>query len=196
MVPSTPRCPATSAYRSTRRLSDGNLMGKRYVDEAGAEVLVTKAGAGTLRIGETPDAQGSQAAARQRLIRSAGEATPPAHPLRRRSHLCLRAHGRRGGGDRRVARRPQRRHIGHMSSRSVVVSVVGTVTVAAGAVSSAPTLRPWVGAGLTAPYRRTAAHGHQDDAATIRDHGRSVGPGRGNPLVPLNLNAGASAVHS
>lgn len=33
--------------------SDGNAMGKRYVDEAGAEVLVTKAGAGTLSIGTT-----------------------------------------------------------------------------------------------------------------------------------------------
>jgi hypothetical protein len=33
--------------------SDGNLMGKRYVDETGAEVLVTKAGAGTLTIGTT-----------------------------------------------------------------------------------------------------------------------------------------------
>jgi hypothetical protein len=35
-------------------LSDGNLMGKRYVDDAGAEVLVTKAGKGTLSIGTTP----------------------------------------------------------------------------------------------------------------------------------------------
>ena len=35
-------------------LSDGNLMGKRYVDDAGAEVLVTKAGAGTLSVGSTP----------------------------------------------------------------------------------------------------------------------------------------------
>jgi hypothetical protein len=35
-------------------LADGNQMGKRYVDETGAEVLVTKAGAGTLTIGETP----------------------------------------------------------------------------------------------------------------------------------------------
>lgn len=35
-------------------LSDGNLMGKRYVDDSGAEVLVTKAGAGTLSIGSTP----------------------------------------------------------------------------------------------------------------------------------------------
>ncbi len=35
-------------------LSDGNLMGKRYVDETGAEVLVTKAGKGTLSVGSTP----------------------------------------------------------------------------------------------------------------------------------------------
>lgn len=34
--------------------SGGNLMGKRYVDESGAEVLVTKAGAGTLSVGEVP----------------------------------------------------------------------------------------------------------------------------------------------
>lgn len=33
--------------------SEGNLMGKRYVDDAGAEVLVTKAGAGTLSVGAT-----------------------------------------------------------------------------------------------------------------------------------------------
>jgi hypothetical protein len=33
--------------------ADGNAMGKRYVDEGGAEVLVTKAGAGTLTIGTT-----------------------------------------------------------------------------------------------------------------------------------------------
>ena len=33
--------------------ADGNVMGKRYVDETGAEVLVTKAGAGTLAVGET-----------------------------------------------------------------------------------------------------------------------------------------------
>src|SRR6478736_3225632 len=35
-------------------LSDGNLMGKRYVDDSGAEVLVTKAGMGTLTVGATP----------------------------------------------------------------------------------------------------------------------------------------------
>ncbi|GAT06971.1 MULTISPECIES: hypothetical protein [Mycobacteriaceae] len=34
--------------------SDGNAMGKRYVDDNGAEVLVTKAGAGTLSVGTTP----------------------------------------------------------------------------------------------------------------------------------------------
>jgi hypothetical protein len=33
--------------------SGGAVMGKRYVDEGGAEVLVTKAGAGTLSIGST-----------------------------------------------------------------------------------------------------------------------------------------------
>jgi hypothetical protein len=32
--------------------SGGNVMGKRYVDESGAEVLVTKAGAGTLSVGD------------------------------------------------------------------------------------------------------------------------------------------------
>jgi hypothetical protein len=35
-------------------LSGGSLMGKRYVDETGAEVIVTKAGVGTLSIGSTP----------------------------------------------------------------------------------------------------------------------------------------------
>jgi hypothetical protein len=37
-----------------QNFSGGNVMGKRYVDESGAEVLVTKAGAGTLAIGDTP----------------------------------------------------------------------------------------------------------------------------------------------
>lgn len=31
----------------------GTAMGKRYVDDAGAEVLVTKAGQGTLSVGKT-----------------------------------------------------------------------------------------------------------------------------------------------
>lgn len=35
-------------------LAGGNVMGKRYTDDGGAEVLVTKAGAGTLSIGATP----------------------------------------------------------------------------------------------------------------------------------------------
>ncbi|WP_040864071.1 hypothetical protein [Nocardia exalbida] len=34
--------------------TDGNLMGKRYVDDSGAEILVTKAGIGTLSVGATP----------------------------------------------------------------------------------------------------------------------------------------------
>jgi hypothetical protein len=33
--------------------ADGSAMGKRYVDEGGAEVLVTKAGAGSLSVGST-----------------------------------------------------------------------------------------------------------------------------------------------
>ncbi|UXA11557.1 hypothetical protein KXD97_26750 [Mycobacterium sp. SMC-8] len=34
--------------------ASGTFMGKRYVDESGAEVLVTKAGAGSLSIGDVP----------------------------------------------------------------------------------------------------------------------------------------------
>ncbi|MEW5810360.1 MAG: hypothetical protein AB1925_12990 [Actinomycetota bacterium] len=34
--------------------AEGTLMGKRYVDDSGAEVLVTKAGAGSLSVGSTP----------------------------------------------------------------------------------------------------------------------------------------------
>lgn len=33
--------------------ADGNMMGKRYVDETGAELLVTRAGAGTLSVGQS-----------------------------------------------------------------------------------------------------------------------------------------------
>ena len=33
--------------------ADGSAMGKRYVDDGGAEVLVTKPGAGSLSVGET-----------------------------------------------------------------------------------------------------------------------------------------------
>ncbi|HEY7050852.1 MAG TPA: hypothetical protein VH496_01780 [Mycobacterium sp.] len=36
------------------KFADGTVMGKRYVDDTGAEVLVTKAGAGTLSIGDVP----------------------------------------------------------------------------------------------------------------------------------------------
>jgi hypothetical protein len=34
--------------------ADGTVMGKRYTDDSGAELLVTKAGAGSLSIGDTP----------------------------------------------------------------------------------------------------------------------------------------------
>ena len=34
--------------------ADGTTMGKRYVDDGDAEVLVTKAGAGSLSVGTTP----------------------------------------------------------------------------------------------------------------------------------------------
>ncbi|OYN77520.1 hypothetical protein [Mycolicibacterium sphagni] len=34
--------------------SEGTVMGKRYVDASGAELLVTKAGAGSLSVGATP----------------------------------------------------------------------------------------------------------------------------------------------
>jgi hypothetical protein len=44
----------TSDLTIDPELSEGNLMGKRYVDGTGAEVLVTKAGMGTLCIGATP----------------------------------------------------------------------------------------------------------------------------------------------
>jgi hypothetical protein len=37
----------------------GNVLGKRYVDDSGAEVLVTKAGAGTLSVGTSPLVQKS-----------------------------------------------------------------------------------------------------------------------------------------
>jgi hypothetical protein len=35
-------------------LASGNVIGKRYVDDSGAEILVTKAGVGTLTVRDTP----------------------------------------------------------------------------------------------------------------------------------------------
>ena len=52
MIPIGDDADATAALDDS--LADGNLMGKRYVDDGGAEVLVTKAGKGTLSIGATP----------------------------------------------------------------------------------------------------------------------------------------------
>ncbi|BBY76154.1 hypothetical protein MPRF_30530 [Mycolicibacterium parafortuitum] len=45
---------ADSSLSLDDSLADGNLMGKRYVDDGGAEVLVTKAGKGTISVGTTP----------------------------------------------------------------------------------------------------------------------------------------------
>ncbi|WP_099021474.1 hypothetical protein [Mycolicibacterium palauense] len=36
------------------KFAEGTVMGKRYVDDGGAELLVTKAGQGTLSVGATP----------------------------------------------------------------------------------------------------------------------------------------------
>ena len=46
--------PAEGTHRLNPALSAGAVMGKRYVDEAGAEVLVTRPGVGTLSIGAVP----------------------------------------------------------------------------------------------------------------------------------------------
>lgn len=46
--------PTDSSLSLDDSLADGNLMGKRYVDDNGAEVLVTKAGKGTISVGSTP----------------------------------------------------------------------------------------------------------------------------------------------
>src|SRR3954465_3335459 len=53
-----PMCPLGTAAATDLALdpkfADGTAMGKRYVDESGVEVLVTKAGAGPLSMGEVP----------------------------------------------------------------------------------------------------------------------------------------------
>ncbi len=45
--------PVESGLTLDDAFSAGTLMGKRYVDEGGAELLVTKAGAGSLSVGTT-----------------------------------------------------------------------------------------------------------------------------------------------
>ncbi|MGV0044957.1 hypothetical protein ACRU13_09385 [Mycobacterium colombiense] len=52
MLPLDAAIPAGATPDPT--LASGNLMGKRYVDDTGAEVLVTKAGVGTLTVGDIP----------------------------------------------------------------------------------------------------------------------------------------------
>ncbi|MBV8928825.1 MAG: hypothetical protein JO152_06855 [Mycobacteriaceae bacterium] len=54
-VPMVPIGEAASADATLDpEFAGGTLMGKRYVDDGGAEVLVTKAGQGTLSIGAAP----------------------------------------------------------------------------------------------------------------------------------------------
>ena len=54
-IPMVPVGEATSPEATLDpEYSGGSLMGKRYVDDTGAEVLVTKAGKGTLSIGTAP----------------------------------------------------------------------------------------------------------------------------------------------
>jgi len=44
----------TAAVELDPALADGSIMGKRYVHDTAAEILVTKAGGGTLSVGSTP----------------------------------------------------------------------------------------------------------------------------------------------
>ena len=91
--------------------SDGNLMGKRYVDETGAEVLVTKAGKGTLSVGiDGADHQGSQAAASQRLARPRASRVSP-----------LGSRWPASSDNRRVLRLPHLRHRGRSRLPEVVL---------------------------------------------------------------------------
>jgi hypothetical protein len=54
-VPMVPIGEKTSVQHTLDpKLSDGNLMGKRYIDQNGAEVLITRAGQGTLTVGASP----------------------------------------------------------------------------------------------------------------------------------------------
>ncbi|MBH0776564.1 hypothetical protein [Nocardia bovistercoris] len=52
-VPMVPIDAQKSGGAPESDFAEGNVMGKRYVDDSGAEVLVTKAGAGTLSVGAT-----------------------------------------------------------------------------------------------------------------------------------------------
>lgn len=54
MVPLDNSESAAAAATLDPEFAGGAVMGKRYVDDAGAEVLVTKAGAGTLSVGTAP----------------------------------------------------------------------------------------------------------------------------------------------
>ena len=53
-TPMLPLGAETATAEIDPAFAEGNLMGKRYVDDGGAEILVTKAGAGTIAIGAIP----------------------------------------------------------------------------------------------------------------------------------------------
>ncbi|MGY0499490.1 hypothetical protein ACWZHB_13490 [Nocardia sp. FBN12] len=53
-VPMVPLDGARAGGAPDAKFADGNVLGKRYVDASGAEILVTKAGAGTLSVGAEP----------------------------------------------------------------------------------------------------------------------------------------------
>jgi hypothetical protein len=53
-VPMRPLGAESATAEIDPAFAQGNLMGKRYVDDGGAEILVTKAGTGTLAVGAIP----------------------------------------------------------------------------------------------------------------------------------------------
>lgn len=53
-APMLPHGAENSTVEIDPGFAKGNLMGKRYVDDGGAEILVTKAGTGTLAVGTVP----------------------------------------------------------------------------------------------------------------------------------------------
>lgn len=53
-VPMVPLDAEKAAAELDPNFAGGTVMGKRYIDDSGAELLVTKAGAGSLSIGDTP----------------------------------------------------------------------------------------------------------------------------------------------
>lgn len=74
--------------------SGGTVMGKRYVDETGAEVHVKGGGRNAERRHNRAESEGSKAAPGQRLTRWPHEATQPARSVCGRPCVRLRSFGR------------------------------------------------------------------------------------------------------